>query len=141
VPYDGHTLQQALDSTNHTTKEILNSSIEYLFADKGYRGHQYTGKTTVVLETSANKKKHKQLKRRASIEAVFFHTKWHHRMGRNFLKGSAGDLINTILSACGYNLKKIYNKFKRAYKKMLSLLFFMLFRSYLRLGTISVLIR
>ncbi len=140
-PYDGHTLQQALDSDNNTAKEILNSAINYLFADKGYKGHQYTGKTTVLLETAANKKRHKQLKRRASIEAVFSHTKQYHRMGRNFLKGSAGDLINTILSACGYNLKKIYNKFKRAYKKMLSLLFFMLFGDYLCLGRISVLVR
>jgi len=59
-------------------------------------------------------------------------------MGRNFLKGTAGDLINTIFSACGYNLKKIYNRFKRAYKKMLSLLIFMLFKDYLSLSTIAV---
>ena len=57
-------------------------------------------------------------------------------MGRNSQKGTAGDLINTIFSACGYNLKKIYNKFKRAYKKGLSLLFIILFRDYLHLKTI-----
>jgi len=140
-PYDGHTLKEALNSANRTAKEILNSGIDYLFADKGYKGHGYGGDTTVLFETSANKKRHKQLKRRASIEPVFSHTKQHHRMGRNFLKGSAGDLINTILSACGYNLKKIYNKFKKAYKKMLSWLLFMLFGDYLRLGTISVSIK
>ena len=123
-PYDGHTLKEALNSANRTAKEILNSGIDYLFADKGYKGHGYAGDTTALFETSANKKRHKQLKRRASIEPVFSHTKQHHRMGRNFLKGSAGDLINTILSACGYNLKKIYNKFKKAYKKMLSWLLF-----------------
>ena len=137
-PYDGHTLTQALESANQTTTEMLNTGIDYLFTDKGYQGHGYTGDTTVLIETSVNKKRHKQLKRRASIEPVFSHTKQHHRMGRNFLKGYAGDLINTILSACGYNLKKIYNKFKRAYKKMLSLLLFILFGDCLRLGTISV---
>ena len=40
----------------------------------------------------------------------------HHRMGRNFLKGTAGDQLNTILSACGYNFKKIYNHFLKAYR-------------------------
>ena len=124
-PYDGHTLTKALNSANQTTQNLFNKTIDYLFTDKGYKGHGYTGATTVLIETSKNKKKHKKLKRRSSIEPVFSHTKQHHRMGRNFLKGAQGNLINTILSACGYNLKKIYNKFKKAYKKMLSLLFFM----------------
>jgi IS5 family transposase len=130
-PYDGHTLSPALNSANETTQSIFDRSIEYLFTDKGYKGHGYKGETIVLAETSANKKKHKKLKRRASIEPVFSHTKQHHRMGRNFLKGEHGNLTNTILSACGYNLKKIYNKFKKAYKKMLSLLIFILFGVYL----------
>jgi len=137
-PYDGHTLTKALDSANQTAKEILNTGIDYLFTDKGYKGHGYTGDTTVLIETSANKKKHTKLKRRSSIEPVFSHTKQHHRMERNFLKGEAGNLINTILSACGYNLKKIYNKFKKAYRKLLSLLFFMLFGDCLRLKAIEI---
>jgi len=124
-PYDGHTLTEALNSTNKTVSNFFNKTIDYLFTDKGYKGHGYTGDTTVLMETSKNKKKHKLLKRRSSIEPVFSHTKQHHRMGRNFLKGEQGNLINTVLSACGYNLKKIYNKFKKAYKKMLSWLFFM----------------
>ena len=90
------------------------------------QGHGYTSDTTVLIETSPNKKRHKKLKRRSSIEPVFSHTKQHHRTGRNFLKGEEGNLINTILSACGYTLKKIYNTFKKAYKKILSLLLFML---------------
>jgi len=130
-PYDGHTLSSALNSANETTQSIFDRSIEYLFTDKGYKGHGYKGETIVLAETSANKKKHKKLKRRASIEPVFSHTKQHHRMGRNFLKGEHGNLTNTIFSACGYNLKKIYNKFKKAYKKMLSLLIFILFGVYL----------
>ncbi len=126
-PYDGHTLAPALDIANQSIQSIFGRSIDYLFTDKGYRGHGYEGETTVLIETSANKKKHKKLKRRSSIEPVISHTKQHHRMGRNFLRGEHGNLSNTILSACGYNLKKIYNKLKKAYKKMLSLLFFVLF--------------
>jgi len=93
------------------------------------------------METSANKKRYKKLKRRSSIESVFSHTKHHHRMGRNFLKGLEGNLINTILSACGYNLKKIYNTFKKAYKKMLSWFIFIVFEEWMVLQTVRVTVR
>ena len=137
-PYDGHTLTEALNSANETVNSFFNKTIEYLFTDKGYKGHGYNGETTVLMETSKNKKKHKELKRRSSIEPVFSHAKQHHRMGRNFLKGEEGNLINTILSACGYNLKKIYNKFKKAYKKMLSLVFFMFLLDQLNIKMVPV---
>jgi IS5 family transposase len=137
-PYDGHTLTEALNSANETVNSFFNKTIEYLFTDKGYKGHGYNGETTVLIETSKNKKKHKELKRRSSIEPVFSHAKQHHRMGRNFLKGEEGNLINTILSACGYNLKKIYNKFKKAYKKMLSLVFFMFLLDQLNIKMVPV---
>jgi len=126
-PYDGHTLQGALDAANSSIKTMLNKSIGTLFTDKGYKGHRYKGESTVLVETSANRKKHKKLKRRSSIETIISHTKNDHRMGRNFLKGNHGNLLNTIFSACGYNLKKIYNKFRKAFLGMLHLLFFMLF--------------
>ncbi|BAF71397.1 IS5-like element ISSlsp2 family transposase [Sulfurovum sp. NBC37-1] len=131
-PYDGHTLKEALDKTNESVSDLFNKSIDYLFTDKGYRGHGYQGDTTVLIETSANKKRHKKLKRRSSIETVFSHTKQDHRMGRNFLIGEHGNLVNTIMAACGYNLRKIYNKFRKAFVKMLSVLFFMLFREQYR---------
>ena len=47
----------------------------------------------------------------------YHHVKQHHRMDRNFLKGRAGDQLNTILAAWGYNLKKIYKHFLKAYRK------------------------
>jgi len=126
-PYDGHTLNEALNKANKSLDDLTGKTIDFLFTDKGYRGHDYQGDTTVLIETSANKKKHKKLKRRSSIETVFSHTKQDHRMGRNYLKGTQGNLINTILSACGYNLKKIYNKLRKAFLKMLSLVFLLLF--------------
>jgi IS5 family transposase len=126
-PYDGHTLPEVLTEANASLQSLIGKEIETLLSDRGYRGHGYEGDTTVLLETPANKKKHKKLRRRASIEPVFAHVKQHHRMGRNFLKGIAGNRLNTILAACGYNLKKIYNHFLKAYRKQLSFLFFFLF--------------
>jgi len=125
-PYDGHILTEALNQANETTQSIFNKNIDFLLSDKGFKGHGYSGETTVLIETPSNKKRYKQLKRRSSIESVFSHTKQYHRMGRNFLKGLHGNLVNTIFAACGYNLKKIYNKFKKAYKKMLSFFHFSL---------------
>ncbi len=124
-PYDGHTLKEMLEGTKASLRDMTDKTVRYLFGDKGYRGHDYEGETKVIIETSSNRKKHKLLKRRSSIEAVFSHAKQYHRMGRNFLKGLHGNLINTILSACGYNLKKIYNHFKRAFERMLALSVFM----------------
>ena len=126
-PYDGHTLKDMVEQANNSLQTLIGNSIEYLFADKGYRGHTYEGATKIIIETPANKKRFKNLKRRSSIEAVFSHVKQYHRMGRNFLKGAYGDEVNTILAACGYNLKKIYNHFKKAFLRMLWLLFLFLF--------------
>ena len=137
-PYDGHTLTEALEQTKASLADLTDKTIDYLFTDKGYRGHGYRGNTQVLIEISKNKKKHPQLKRRSSIETVFSHTKQDHRMRRNFLKGLHGNLINTILSACGYNLKKIYNTFKKAYKKILSWFLFMLFPNTLKVQTVMV---
>jgi len=122
-PYDGHTLKDMIKGAQYNIKTVTNKTIKYLFADKGYKGHNYTG-VEVIIETSTNKRKYKELKKRSCIEAVFSHLKQHHRMNRNFLKGAKGDLINTVLSACGYNLKKIYNKFKKEYIKLFFYLFF-----------------
>ncbi|MBL4885960.1 MAG: transposase [Planctomycetaceae bacterium] len=46
-------------------------------------------------------------KRRSAIEPIIGRTKSDHRMGRCFLKGLAGDAIDAILSAAGFNLRKL----------------------------------
>jgi IS5 family transposase len=45
----------------------------------------------------------RDLRRRAAIEPVIGHLKAEHRMGRNYLAHRAGDAINTVLAAAGYN--------------------------------------
>ena len=46
-------------------------------------------------------------RRRCGIEAIISHLKLDHRMGLNYLKGSAGDSHNAILSAIGFNFKQL----------------------------------
>ena len=43
------------------------------------------------------------MKRRAAIEPIIGHLKAEHRMDRNYLKGKAGDRINAVLAAAGFN--------------------------------------
>jgi transposase, IS5 family len=44
-------------------------------------------------------------RRRAAVEPVIGHLKTEHRLGRNHLIGSAGDAINAVLAAVGYNFR------------------------------------
>ena len=45
----------------------------------------------------------RELRRRAAIEPVIGHLKAEHRMGRNYLAHHAGDAVNAVLAAAGYN--------------------------------------
>ena len=47
------------------------------------------------------------LRRRAAIEPTIGHLKSDNRMNRNYLTGQVGDKINAVLSAAGYNLRKL----------------------------------
>ena len=44
---------------------------------------------------------------RPAVEPVIGHLKEDHRMGRNFLSHAAGDAINAILAAAGYNFRRV----------------------------------
>ncbi|MFM9162702.1 MAG: IS5/IS1182 family transposase, partial [Methylocystis sp.] len=49
----------------------------------------------------------RELRRRSAVEPVIGHLKTDHRMGRNFLAHTTGDVINVILSAVGYNFRRL----------------------------------
>ena len=49
----------------------------------------------------------KKLKHRAAIEPIIGHLKSDCRLERNYLLGEAGNAINAILSAAGYNFRKL----------------------------------
>jgi IS5 family transposase len=48
----------------------------------------------------------------AGIEPMIGHIKHDHRMIRNYLSGTQGDAINTILAATGFNLMKILRRIR-----------------------------
>ncbi|MFA7711547.1 MAG: IS5 family transposase [Candidatus Neomarinimicrobiota bacterium] len=111
-PYDGHTLQNTVDSI----QRHLNWHPQNVNVDLGYRGHDYVGEARIHVVDFRQMKKltatvKKWFKRRAAIEPVFGHLKSDNRMSRNYLKGVEGDRINPILCACGYNMRKLLKVF------------------------------
>ena len=106
-PYDGHTLDNAL---NHVTR-LTGITPQDAYCDMGYRGHGLKGKTKIHLVGKIPKKATKSLrrwmKRRAAVEPIIGHLKSDYRLNRNYLKGKAGDAANVILAAAAYNMAKL----------------------------------
>jgi len=110
-PYDGHTLGGALQQV----ERISGQKPQTAFVDSGYRGHGVEGESEVHVVPRKRRHLAKSLRRwmnrRAAIEPVTGHLKSDHRMERNRLKGQVGDQLNALLSACGFNLRKLLRAF------------------------------
>ena len=103
-PYDGHTLATVIPAM----EDMIGNTIERLLADAGYRGHNAPTDYKFRVYTSGQKRRltpqiKRELRRRAAIEPVIGHLKAEHRMGRNYLAHHAGDAVNAVLAAAGYN--------------------------------------
>ena len=82
--------------------------------DKGYQGNSGTINRTTIHITGKirlSRSAWRWFRRRTAIEAMFGHLKTDNQMDRNHLKGKDGDLTNTILYGCSYNLRKILRAF------------------------------
>jgi IS5 family transposase len=110
-PFDGHTL----NATVLRSEDVTGVKVKEIYVDRGYRGHDYLGDAEVYSQTRKFKKLtqavKRKLKRRSAIEPTIGHLKSDNRMGRNFLKGVEGDRINALLSAVGYNMRKLIAAF------------------------------
>lgn len=105
-PWDGHTIENTLEQVERLTSY----KVESAFMDRGYRGHDYTGKTKIYItgKKTLSRSLRKWLKKRWSIEPIISHLKSDNRMDRNYLKGVEGDKINALLCGCGANLRKLF---------------------------------
>jgi len=107
-PYDGHTLETVIPAIEQTTGAALSR----ILADAGYKGHNAPPSHKMRVYTQGQKRGvtkaiKKLMKRRAAAEPVIGHVKEDHRMGRNFLAHAAGDAINAVLAAAGYNFRRV----------------------------------
>ena len=113
-PYDGHTLSAHLEQIRRLTGYTPEEAV----TDRGYRGKREVGRTQINIPTAGipgqsyyqKTKARKKFQKRAGIEPVIGHLKSDHRMIRNFLKGTRGDAINTLMAAAAYNMRHWMNK-------------------------------
>jgi len=107
-PYDGHTLAEVIPAM----QTLLGTTLDRIIADAGYRGHNAPPEHRFQVYTAGQKRRvtpeiKRAFKRRAAIEPVIGHLKDDHRMGRNHLAHAAGDAINAVLAAAGYNFRRL----------------------------------
>jgi len=106
-PYDGHTLEEALNQASSLT----GITPQHAYCDMGYRGHGLKGETKIHLvgkiPKRATRSLRKWMKRRAAVEPIIGHLKSDYRLNRNYLKGKAGDHANVVLAAAAYNMAKL----------------------------------
>jgi transposase, IS5 family len=107
--YDRHTLQPQLEQV----KELTGKTPKKAIIDRGYLGNDQIGKTEVVMPKRLKRESYYKRRMRearcrcrAEVEGMISHVKFDHRMLRNYLKGTLGDKINTLLAASAYNMKK-----------------------------------
>ena len=107
--YDGHTLEPQLEQV----KELTGGKIKKAIVDRGYKVKGGIPDVDIVMPKALKtesyylkKKREERCRSRAGIEGLISHLKHDHRMLRNYLKGTAGDQINTLLAAAAYNMKK-----------------------------------
>jgi IS5 family transposase len=107
-PYDGHTLAKIIPAM----ETLLGNVLDRIVADAGYRGHNAPPEHRFQVYTAGQKRGvteaiKRDFKRRAAIEPVIGHLKDDHRLGRNYLAHAAGDAINAVLAAAGYNFRRL----------------------------------
>src|SRR5260370_40965212 len=61
------------------------------------------------------------MRRRGAAAPVSGHLKDDHRLRRNYLKGRAGDRINAVLAAAGYNFSLLRRWFEEFWRALLLL--------------------
>ena len=120
-PYDGHTLGTVIPAM----EQMIGNTIERALTDAGYRGHNAPPSHRFKIYTAGQKRRvtpqiKREFKRRAAVEPVIGHLKAEHRMGCNHLAHRAGDAINAMLAAIGYNFHILLRWLRLLLRKILA---------------------
>jgi IS5 family transposase len=105
-PYDGHTLATVIPEI----QARIGAGLDRIVTDAGYKGHNAPQQERFKVYVAGQKRGlspaiKRAFRRRSAVEPVIGHLKNEHRMGRNHLAHSAGDAINAVLAAAGYNFR------------------------------------
>jgi len=124
-------------------EKLTGATLKRILADAGYRGHNAPQAHKLHVFTTGQKRRmtpaiKRQMKRRAAVEPVIGHLKNGHRMNRNYLTHTQGDVINPILAATGYNFRLILKWIRKLLFKIWLTLMFRLFNQSAKLGWITL---
>jgi len=109
-PYDGHTLDEALEQAailSDVTPEIA-------VVDRGYKGVDIEGVKIYHpgLRRGITRGLRAMIRRRSAIEPTIGHMKTDGKLDRNWLKGALGDAMHAVLCGTGHNLRMILRKLR-----------------------------
>ena len=114
-PHDSKTIEKTLEQIRKNFNKVFKVGI----ADRAYRGIKKIGETTIITPENGkyqneyqSKKRRKQCRSRAAIEPIIGHMKSQYRLGRNYLKGMRGDIINALMAAASINFKSRLREIK-----------------------------
>jgi len=117
-PHDSKLLEPTLQQCKRVLEKIGGQMPKVAITDRGYRGVKEAQGVEILIPSKGKKsqtkyqkqKARKRFRARAGIEPVIGHIKNDHRMIRNYLKGTIGDIVNAMASVMGFNLKKRLNQ-------------------------------
>jgi IS5 family transposase len=109
-PYDGHTLEEAIEQVSILAERTPKTVI----VDRGYQGAELEG---IRILRSGQKRGisrtlHALIKRCSAIEPTIGHMKTDGRLGRNPLKGALGDALHAVLCGAGHNIRLLFKKLR-----------------------------
>jgi IS5 family transposase len=107
-PYDGHTLKNSLSKMEARLGAKVTAKVG---VDLGYRGYGISNKSRhQILHPKLKKLTRTRrlfMQARSSVEATISHMKRCFRLGRNYLAGKLGDVMNALFAASALNLSKV----------------------------------
>ena len=102
-PYDGHTLDEAIEQVTI----LADHRPHTVMVDKGYKGAEVAG--VQILRSGqrrgVTRTMKAMIKRRSAIEPTIGHMKSDGRLNRNPLKGALGDALHAVLCGAGHNIR------------------------------------
>lgn len=113
-PNDNKTVEDTLKKVEQLTGRKVRAAI----VDRGYKSKKWVNGTQIIkpepLGSNSSPyekaKMRKYFRRRSAIEPIIGHMKNQYGMGRNYLKGEKGDVINAIMAGAAFNFKRWLNQ-------------------------------
>ena len=108
IRYDGHTLARVLSGIEQQNGAALSRVLtDADIAATTHRPHGAAVSSPSAQRRGVTPTIKRALRRHAAVERVSGNLKDDHRMGRNYLAGRAGDAINAVMAAVGYNFRRL----------------------------------